>query len=125
MFTVYGIHINGLEEGHTECETLDDVFMHLREMMISENADPASGGGPIFRAYGFRKQPVFMPRSEERFSRGLVVHSIGPRLQISEQQRAAMIESAMQSRSRVRGSRRKPRRTGKLGLFNRTERPRG
>lgn len=58
MFTAYGIHHDGREEGHAECGSLDEVFMHLREMLASEAADE---GGAIFASYGFRTDAIAKP----------------------------------------------------------------
>ena len=87
--------------------------MHLREMMISEDTDPK---GPIFRAYAFRKEAVSArrPRNEHDSARDLIPWAEGgpsftPRLEVSEQQRAAIIQIASQSRPRIRKRSDRPR----------------
>ena len=55
MYTVFGVHSDGREEGHVECATLVEAFMHLREVLASEAADPQ---GPIFRGFGLRREQL-------------------------------------------------------------------
>ena len=55
MFTVYALDMsNPANDQDVECATLDEALTHLRELVLSEMADP---NGPCFERYGLAMTP--------------------------------------------------------------------
>ncbi|MCI0363472.1 MAG: hypothetical protein L0219_06285 [Phycisphaerales bacterium] len=54
MFTVYALNLSESTDTEAECATLDEALTHLRELVLSEMADP---DGPIFDRYGVYFDP--------------------------------------------------------------------
>ena len=49
MFTVYALSLSDDLDTETECATLEEALMHLRELITSEMED---ADGPAFDRYG-------------------------------------------------------------------------
>lgn len=55
MFTVHARHNGNGQHTETQCATLDEALLHLREIITSELQDPE---GPLYWEYGISFAPA-------------------------------------------------------------------